>query len=181
MLVLTACLDDTPCHDSNDSKIPSILAGRCLTCFLFLGIELVNHPPTWTYPRKGVPTSWSRYQPQICIFPPFSSKHFVKDLASVSQLREPQLLAWYPASLAGLATAFCAGWASAGALLPDPPKRPPMACPMDDPTATPLKLDKDFVSRGSMTQGEYCNRCIPDYVWSRWGKSLRCSRSHLAE
>lgn len=31
-------------------------------------------------------------------------------------------------------------WASAGALEEPPPKKPPMAWPIDEPTATPLKI-----------------------------------------
>lgn len=44
-----------------------------------------------------------------------------------------------------------ASWPSAGALEP-PPKKPPMACPMEEPTATPL----DIISVHSFGSGIVC-------------------------
>ena len=71
-------------------------------------------------------TNWSKYQPQICILPWFSSKHLVNVFASTSQLRGAHALLWELLSLAWLATALSA--CSAGPL--DPPNIPPMACPL---------------------------------------------------
>lgn len=76
-------------------------------------------------------TSCSRYQPQMVSEPSFWSMHCLKLLMSFSHT----LGAWYSDE----AAADCWGAASAGADEP-PPKKPPMAWPMLEPTATPLCL-----------------------------------------
>lgn len=85
----------------------------------------------------GKQTSCSKYQPQICMFPPLSSMHFVKFCVAPAQLL-PHALVLLAPLCAAAGTDDCA---SAGADEP-PPKRPPTALlrvwPMADPTATPL-------------------------------------------
>jgi hypothetical protein len=68
------------------------------------------------------------------MFPWFSSKHLVKFLASISQF----LGAFHSfAGAAWAATGAAASGRGADAELP-PPKKPPIAWPIEEPTATPL-------------------------------------------
>lgn len=68
------------------------------------------------------------------MLPPCSSMHVVNDLVASAQLLPQELFCVWAAGAA--AAALC--WTgSAGAEEP-PPKKPPMAWPMEEPTATPL-------------------------------------------
>ncbi|KAF1913485.1 hypothetical protein BDU57DRAFT_531419 [Ampelomyces quisqualis] len=79
--------------------------------------------------------SWSKYHPQIVKLPWFSSMHLRKLLTSVPHAPD--------CCICAVLWCCCAksedwGEASAGADEEPPLKRPPMAWPMEDPTATPL-------------------------------------------
>ncbi|KAL4786475.1 hypothetical protein BJX76DRAFT_321489 [Aspergillus varians] len=75
------------------------------------------------------------------MLPWLSSMHLRKFWTSCSQAGLPQELSvallWYKPLSMDWAGAGAACWASAGALEP-PEKKPPMAWPMEEPTATPL-------------------------------------------
>lgn len=93
----------------------------------------------WSWRKKDKKerrTSWSRYQLQICMFPPLSSMHLVNCVAAPAQLLDWSNVCWV---LTGAADC------SAGAELP--PNMLPTAFATVDPMATPLQRDK-FVSLG---------------------------------
>lgn len=70
------------------------------------------------------------YHPQMDMLPWCSSMQFVKLLVAREQLG-PHWSFW------GCCAACGEAWAGASAELP-PLNRPPMACPIEEPTATPL-------------------------------------------
>lgn len=80
-------------------------------------------------------TSWSRYHPQTCMLPPCSSMHLVNCCVAPWQLL-PQL--WLAMGAVWPAACTCCSAGAAGA--EPPPKKPPMAWPMELPTATPLSF-----------------------------------------
>lgn len=84
---------------------------------------------------EGKRTSCSRYQPQICMLPLCSSMQRVNCWVASWQLLPQLLFCCWLCAATGICCCCCC---STGAEEEPPLKKPPMAWPIEEPTATPL-------------------------------------------